>query len=349
MIQCQLKLELTKAQESKLREWLFILTGVYNWAVRKIELDARDGIYYSSFQVNNLLVDHGAKIGVAGHTVQGVLCQAYDATSRYVKGLCGKPRLKSNRNKLNSIPFPDPIKAPEGSRVKLPFFGSLRFHKQHIPTGKIKRGRIIKRASGWYLCLFIDAERASIGRQAYGRIGVDPGFKSLISTSDGQKVENPREFEAVEERIKQAQRGRRFNLAARIHERTKYQRKDRNHKLTLELVKQNSVIVCSKDRPSLMANRFGKSVMSSSHYQLRRMLAYKSRAGGTQYVEVDSRNSTKTCSACGALTGPTGYAGLKVRHWTCGCGAEHDRDINAAINTLIAGAGAAHEGYVKAA
>jgi hypothetical protein len=31
----------------------------------------------------------------------------------------------------------------------------VRYHKQELPDGKIKYGRIVKRASGWYLCLFI--------------------------------------------------------------------------------------------------------------------------------------------------------------------------------------------------
>jgi len=35
---------------------------------------------------------------------------------------------------------------------------------------------------------------------------------------------------------------------------------------------------------------------------------------------------------------------LSVRHWRCiGCGTLHDRDQNAAVNTLIAGAGTALE------
>lgn len=83
------------------------------------------------------------------------------------------------------------------------------------------------------------------------------------------------------------------------------------------------------------------------------MLSYKSQRrtdGLGVYVEVASRNSTKTCSACGALSGPTGLSGLKVRQWTCvACGAQHDRDTNAAMNALIAGAGLAHEMSVKAA
>jgi transposase len=286
---------------------------------------------------HNILADHGKKIGIPSHTVQGMLSQVHAAWSRCFKKIGGKPKLKGIRNKLNSIPFPDPIKSPDGNHVKLPGVGLLRFHKQKIPEGKIKCGRVVKRASGWYLCLFIDAERISIERTANGMIGIDPGFKDLITTSDGEKVPHPKELQTSLSRLGQAQRGGNKKLAARLHERIKNQRKDRNHKLSLRLVQENTLIVFSKDNIKGVAKKFGKSVASSGHAQLRSMLEYKSRAGGTKYIEAISRNSTRTCSSCGALTGPQGWAGLLVRQWSCGCGAEHDRDINASINTLLLG------------
>lgn len=43
MIQAQLKLRLNKKQENTLTGWLWNLTGVWNWAIRKIELDAKAG------------------------------------------------------------------------------------------------------------------------------------------------------------------------------------------------------------------------------------------------------------------------------------------------------------------
>ena len=45
MIQRQLKLRLNARQEGQLTDWLYHLTGVSNWAIRKIELDAKDGIF----------------------------------------------------------------------------------------------------------------------------------------------------------------------------------------------------------------------------------------------------------------------------------------------------------------
>jgi transposase len=212
-----------------------------------------------------------------------------------------------------------------------------------LPEGKIKCGRVVKRASGWYLCLFIDAEPKAIERVAFGKIGIDSGFSNLLTTSDGEIIEHPRELEASAERLAQAQRGHNKQLAARIQERIANRKRDRNHKLSHRLVSENIFIAFSKDNIKGMAKRFGKSVASSAHYQLRQMLSYKMPKSGGTYVEPESKFSTKTCSECGSQSGPTGFAGLSVRHWSCPCGAEHDRDINAARNTLFAGAGLALE------
>ncbi|NBS17855.1 MAG: transposase [Gammaproteobacteria bacterium] len=333
MIQVQLKLRPNQALDAKLDEWLWMLTGVWNWSVRKIENDAQGGIYYTPKDFQNILAEHGKKMGVPSHTVQGILAQAHTAWVRCFKKMGGKPKLKGQRNKLNSIPFPDPVRAPEGNYIKLPGLGKIRFHKQELPAGKIKCGRLVKRASGWSLCVFIDADRKPIEGSTGTAVGIDPGFRDLITLSNGEKVNHPKELQESLARLGQAQRGGNKKLVARIHERIKNQRKDRNHKLSLRLVKDYSVIALSKDNVKGMARVYGKSVASSGIAQLRSMLDYKSRAGGVRYLEVNSRNSTRICSACGSLTGPEGRAGLKVREWACiECGTQHDRDINAAIN-----------------
>jgi putative transposase len=344
MIQAQLKLRLTVRQEQQLEQWLFHLTAVWNWAIRKIELNTQNKIYFKKGEFQNLLAGHSDRLEIPSHTLQGMLCAAYDAWVRRFTRLGKRPRFKGARNRLKSVPFPDPIRNPKGTRIAVPGLGKVRFHKMDIPDGKIKAGRIIKRASGWYLCLFIEADPKPATRKACGEVGIDSGFSTLLTLSNGEVVDHPRELEGAAKRIAQAQRGRNKQLTARIHERISNQKKDRNHKLSHRLVSENIFIAFTKDNLCGMAKRFTRSIRSSSFGQLRQMLAYKSRAGGTQYVEVDSRNSTKTCSACGSLSGPVGLSGLKVRQWECkDCGAFHDRDINAARNTLKAGAGYAHE------
>jgi transposase len=344
MIQYQLKLRLSKTAEQTCEQWLYHLTSVYNFAVRKVELNSKDGIYFSKQEFQNLLADHGKKLSIPSHTLQGVLLTVFDAWKRCFKKLGGKPRLKGIRNKLTSIPFPDPIKTPKENHISLPMLGEVRFHKMELPEGRIKCGRIVKRASGWYLCLFIDAEPKVIERVAFGEIGIDPGFKNLLTTSDGEVISHPRELEAAAERLAQAQRGYDKQLAARVQERIANRKKDRNHKLSRRLVSENTLIAFSKDNIRGIARRFGKSVASSAHAQLRQMLSYKMPKSGGIYVEPESKFSTKTCSECGSLSGPTGFAGLSVRLWVCTeCGTQHGRDQNAARNTLLAAAGCAVE------
>lgn len=343
MIQHQLKLRMTKAQECELERWLFHLTSVWNWAVRKIELNAADKIYFGKREFNNLLAGHSKKLGIPSHVLQGVLSTAHMSWQQCFRGISRKPRLKGNRRPFNSIPFPDALRNPKGSRISLLGIGDLRFHKQAVPAGRLKSGRICKRASGWYLCVTIDADPKSVQRVDSGIIGIDPGFKDLLTLSTGEAIGHPREFVAVSRRLAQAQRGKNRRLSARLQERIGNRRKDRNHKLSRDLIAKNILICFLKDNHRAIAKRFGKSVGDSGHGQLRRFLEYKSLIGGTRLVFPENRNSTRACSTCGALTGPTGLAGLKVREWDCGaCGAHHERDVNAARNALILGAGLAH-------
>jgi putative transposase len=346
MIQVQLKLRPTRVQDRTMRRWLWHLTGVYNWTVRKVDLDAKDGIYHSSFALKTMLRGHFKTMGIPSDVLGGAVLTAYNAWRKCFQRLARKPRLKGRRNALNSIALPHgaSVRILSPSRIQVTGLGPVRFHRQAIPTGRITTVRIVLRASGWHACLFIKAEPKAIHASGNGSIGIDPGFGSLLTLSSGEHIENPREFRIVEGRIGQAQRGQRRQLTARLQERLKNRRKDRNHRLSRHLVSENTFIAWSKDNTVTIARMFGKSVGDAGHHQLRQMLAYKCRAGdGRTFVEVPSRNSTKTCSVCGRLSGPSGYSGLSVRQWTCGCGASHDRDINAAINTLIAGAGIAHE------
>ncbi len=145
MIVRTLKLKLNKNQESTINEWLWNLTSVYNWGLRKIELNAMNKIYFSKISFQNLLADHGKKLDIPSHVIQGTLIQVHASWQRCFKKIAKKPKLKSIRNKLNSIPFPDPINPPKDNKIAVPGLGKIRYHKQPLPEGKIKCGRIIKK------------------------------------------------------------------------------------------------------------------------------------------------------------------------------------------------------------
>lgn len=171
------------------------------------------------------------------------------------------------------------------------------------------------------------------------KIGIDTGFKNLIATSDGQKFNHPRELEKSLAQLGKVQRGRSKKRAARLHEKIANQRKDRNHKISHGLIRDHAEIYVTNDNLKGQAKIFGKQIASSGIGQLRQFILYKGSSCGRVVELVDSKYSTMRCSSCQSLTGPTGLNNLNIRNWECeACGAEHDRDVNAAINTLNAGA-----------
>ena len=111
MLQGQLKLPMGKKQEQTCEPWLFHLASVYNFAIGKIELNAKDKIYFSEQEFQNSLANHSEKLVIPSHRLQGVRRVAFEAWQRCFKKLAGKPRHQGMGNKMASIPFPDPIQA----------------------------------------------------------------------------------------------------------------------------------------------------------------------------------------------------------------------------------------------
>ena len=91
------------------------------------------------------------------------------------------------------------------------------------------------------------------------------------------------------------------------------------------------IVVGDVSSLQLVKTRMAKSVLDSGWGMLRVMLQYKGQQAGRIVQIVSERNTSRTCSSCGSLSGPQGVNGLRVRHWMCcDCGESHDRDINAA-------------------
>jgi IS605 OrfB family transposase len=98
------------------------------------------------------------------------------------------------------------------------------------------------------------------------------------------------------------------------------------------------IVVGDVSSQKLVKTRMAKSVLDAGWSMLKRFLQYKGEHAGRSVAVVNERNTTRECSFCSALTGPGGRDMLVVRQWKCSeCGAEHDRDENAARNILLVG------------
>lgn len=343
MITRELKLKPTKKQELILNSQLFQCSGLYNLIIRRIKLSAQDRVYYSKFELFNHFTGHSKKTDLHSRTIQAIIEQAYNSWDRCFKKLAKEPKLKSVRNKLNSIPFPDPIKRSKfesHNRIKFPTLGSLKFCKQELPSGNIKQSRIIKRASGWYLSLVIDTKHIFEIKETESKVGIDTGFKHLAILSNGKKYENNRYYVKGQKRLAQAQRGKNKKLVARLQERNKNRRKDYNHKVAKEIVQNHSEIYITNDNLKGQAKKFGKSVSDAGISQLRNFILYKSENHSRVCKLVDSKYTTMTCGNCGVRNGPTGLDKLAVRVWECpDCRSVLDRDVNSANVILKLGLG----------
>lgn len=181
-------------------------------------------------------------------------------------------------------------------------------------------------------------------------VGLDLGVTSLIATSNGDKVANPKQFKKHHRRLRLAQkrlarkqkgsknREKARRKVAKIHLKITDSRKDFLHKLTTQLVRENQTIAVETLAVKNMVKnpKLALSISDSGWGELVRQLDYKCRWYGRKLVKMDKWfPSSKRCSHCGHIVEKMP---LKIREWQCSeCGTHHDRDINASKNILAAG------------
>jgi transposase len=336
------KLYPTREQAAKLDEWFHIAAGVWNWAHGKYA-NPSPFERTTHFALNRQTKGHAKRIGFDSVALQLLLKDVDRAWRDHKSGLRGRPRRKGKHNKIASIPFRQTPKV-DARTVGIPSLGRVKAKGQRaaIPEA-IKTMRLHRRPRGWYVTIVTDGEPNAIPLVGTEQVGIDLGYSTLATLSSGEKIANPNEYRLGEQRIGQANRAKNYRLLGSLQQRLANAKRHRNHTISRDLVSRFNTIYVSKDNIRGLQRIYGKSVLNAAHFQLREMLATKCRQAGRVYLEVPGRNSTRTCSSCGSLEGPTGLRGLKVREWVCSCGEQHDRDVNAARNTLILGAVLAHE------
>ena len=129
-----------------------------------------------------------------------------------------------------------------------------------------------------------------------------------------------------------------------IHHKIANRRKDEWHKFSRQLVNDNGAIfVGNVSSQQLVKTKMAKSALDAGWSMFKTMLAYKCPKfhwAGVVFDEVNEAYTTQTCAECATIpdASPKGIGDLDVRHWVCGqCGAQHDRDVNAARNILARG------------
>ena len=238
--------------------------------------------------------------------------------------------------------------------LRLPKIGRVHCMEnvaEHVGGARVLRMTVSKRAGRWYASLTVERDTpVAVCAPKGGAVGVDLGVKTLATLSDGTVIENPRYLRKSERRLKMAQkalsrkamgskrRAKARAKVARLHARVAYQRGDAMHKATTWLASTYSDIsVEDLNAAGMVKNhRLAKAVSDAAFGEFRRQLEYKTtRTGAALHVVDRWYPSSKTCSKCGRVKAKLS---LNERVYRCdGCGLVMDRDLNAAINILVAG------------
>ena len=243
------------------------------------------------------------------------------------------------RRSLGWIPFKAASLKRKGRALRFCGKTFRVFEAQRLEGVKWKQGCFAQDAVGdWWLCLPVEYNvEPTVAPDEW--VGIDLGLKETAVTSEGERLESGRFYRGLESKIAQAQRRSHKRQAKRLHRKAARRRADALHKFSRKIVDQYEYIVVGDvSSPKLAKTRMAKSVLDSGWGMLKRFLQYKSEYAGRSVAVVSERNTTRACSFCGTLSGPTGQDMLVVRHWECSeCGAEHDRDRNSARNILGVG------------
>ena len=201
----------------------------------------------------------------------------------------------------------------------------------------------------WFVSLLVDTNINQLPITDK-QIGLDMGITSLITTSNGDKIANPKHFKQLRKKLKRLQKAlstkqkgsnNRYKArvkVARVYAQITDARKDFLHKLTTQLVRENQTIVVEDLAIKNMVknHKLALAISDASWGELIRQLAYKCEWYGRELIKIDRWfPSSKRCGNCGHIVEKLP---LNIREWECEvCHTTHDRDINASRNILAAG------------
>jgi IS605 OrfB family transposase len=273
---------------------------------------------------------------IGADTIQSV-CMHYAQKRAAAKRLKLRWRVSHGaRRALGWIPFKAASLKRRGNALR--FCGKIFrvFNRESLTDVKWRDGCFAQDAVGdWWLCLpvIVTVEQTIAPLES---VGIDLGLKTIATTSDGEKLEAGRWTQGNADKLAMAQRRGHKRQAKRIHRKAANQRKDALHKFSRMIVdRYQNIVVGDVSSTKLVKTRMAKSVLDSGWWMLKTQLQYKGQQAGRSVSVVSESYSTRACSGCGSLTGPSGPAMLVVRHWVCSeCGDTHDRDVNAARNIL---------------
>ena len=267
----------------------------------------------------------------------------------------GFPKFKSKRNHNYSYKTNftnNNIKVDfDNNKIQLPKLKWIKCKLHRKFKGKILFATISKTPSNKYFVSFnVEVEHEIISKNN-NMIGFDLGIKEFLIDTNNNHIDNPRVLKQYEDKLTKLQRQlahkdkgsnnfkKQCVKIARVHEKITNIRKDFQHKLSNEIIKDNQIIISEDLQISNMVknHNLAKAIQDVAWGEFTRQLQYKAEWNNRIYHKINPWfASSQLCSECGAKNKEVKC--LSIREWVCpDCGAIHQRDENASKNILRQG------------
>ncbi|HMH28846.1 MAG TPA: transposase [Steroidobacteraceae bacterium] len=341
---CTLRLKVKAEGYAWLNAAAIEVNQVWNYANATSYKAARPfagkGKWLTAYDLDKLTAgatDYFERIG--SETIQRVNAEFATRRKQFKKAKLRWRISKGAKRSLGWVPFKAVQLKRKGKALRFSGKAFRVFEGELLEGVRWKSGCFAQDAVGdWWLCLPVERQ-ALQSVAAKEAVGIDLGLKDIAATSDGDKLQAGQFYRNIEQKIASAQRRGHKRQAKRLHRTAARRRRDALHKFSRKIVSEYQTIkIGDVSSLKLAKTRMAKSVLDAGWGMLKTQLQYKGQQAGRSVIIVSERDSTRTCSDCKALTGPTGLDMLVVRTWVCSaCGVTHDRDVNAARNHLSAG------------
>lgn len=249
--------------------------------------------------------------------------------------------------------------------VTLPGVGKVRtLEDMSWLTGRIADGRarvigatVREQAGRWWVSFQLEIDRSGINEKRMvssgaPACGIDVGVKTFATIVDDDgtvtEINAPKPLKAALRKLRRAgkavsrkepgssNRAKAVKRLAQVHLEVAHRRADFLHKTTTMLARSKRAIAVETLNVTGMAanRRLARAISDLGFGEFFRQLEYKAQWYGSSVWAADRWfPSSRLCGGCGTINRELTLAD---RVWTCGCGLEHDRDVNAARNLLNA-------------
>ncbi len=362
----------TKQQEQTLLKTLALCRELYNAALEErreaYKLQKKSINYYDQAnqlpEIKELRPEYN---DIHSQVLQDVLRRVKKAMDNFFRRVkqgekAGYPRFKSY-NRFDSFTYPQSgFSLTHDNRICLSKIGEVMVKLHRPMEGTIKTCTIKREVDQWYIVFSCEVEETEPLPANNEVVGLDLGVLHFATLSTGETIENPRHFRRSQKQLEKLQqnlarrkkgshrRAKARKAVAKLHRKIKNQRKDFLHKESRKLVNSYGTLVFEDLKTANITRRpkpqrddttgeylpngasvkagLNKSILDAGWSQFQQYCTYKAESAGRAVLFVSPNYTSQMCSGCGQVRKKE----LSDRWHSCDCGAELDRDHNAAIN-----------------